>query len=160
MSEVKVDWSLAPKDATEIVKVALAGQKWRNPETKQYWSMNGDFGGYYSENSPIDEGVIFATRPQQKTVADANQEGEKWTHTHDGLFGKSVKCKVLAEYKDRCWVLSDGVGVPDSMHKEDLKLIKPKLTKEAAWLKMQSLIPKHGVTSAYTMVKRDYDITD
>lgn len=71
MKNINVDWNLSPKGATELVKVALIGQKWRNSKTKRYWDMNGDFAGYYGEGSPIDEAEVFATRPQPKTVADA-----------------------------------------------------------------------------------------
>ena len=74
MNEIKVDWKLAPVDATELVKICMGGQRWRNAEKLQYWEMNGDFAGYYSKNSPLDEAKVLATRPQRKTVADAVEQ--------------------------------------------------------------------------------------
>lgn len=72
VNEIEVDWKLAPEGATELVKVCIGGQRWRNPEKLQYWEMNGSFEGYYNKNSPVDEAKVLATRPQQtKTVADA-----------------------------------------------------------------------------------------
>ena len=64
MSKIKVDWGLVPENATELVRVSIGGQRWRNPKNRQYWEMNGDFAGYYSEGSPLDEARVLATRPQ------------------------------------------------------------------------------------------------
>lgn len=96
MNEIKVDWSLAPEDATELVKVCVGGQRWRNAEKLQYWELNGDFAGYYSKNSPLDEAKVLATRPQQtKTVADAVEWNEKVFKSKEW---KNDKCGYIVLY--------------------------------------------------------------
>jgi hypothetical protein len=191
---MNIDWSLAPKDATELVRVALCGQKWRKPETKQYWDMNKDFAGYYSPDSLVDKADVLATRPTEskKTVADAwealkgsspfvegdkddkyiyyykangfvthntkfpddinshfvctreefeaygrEQDGEKWTHID--TYG--IKVSFLVSEPD-----SDG-GIPvlcdDGYYRlydfDELKPIKPTLTKAQAWFTLTGL---------------------
>lgn len=95
---IDANWDLSPDEATELVRVALIGQKWRNPETRQYWDMNKDFAGYYKPNSPLDEAEVLATRPTQiKTVADAvEQEIKKWTHAYNG-----EPCRIVVGESDK-----------------------------------------------------------
>jgi hypothetical protein len=125
MKNINVDWNLSPKGATELVKVALIGQKWRNSKNKQYWDMNGDFAGHYGEGSPIDEAEVFATRPQPKTVAD-DQEGEKWTHV---IKATKEKCRITEGPNDAGQVfIKTEEKLWDCLYIEQLKPIKPKLT--------------------------------
>lgn len=128
MNEIKVDWKLAPVDATELVNVPIGGQRWRNAEKLQYWEMNGDFAGYYSKNSPLDEAKVLATRSQRKTVAGAvEKEDEKLTHTCNGN-----ECKLLAGKHDlfNRMPIQYKSGEYGLVHISDLKPIEPKLTKE------------------------------
>lgn len=100
-------------------------------------------------------------RPTQtKTVADSSQsscsEGEKWTHID--AFGDP--CRILIEEKDNLGyvVILRQSGHYATPAASSLKPIKPTIDESQAWVKMQSLIPKHGVTAAYQMTIQQYEI--
>lgn len=103
MIEIKT-WSVAPKEATELVRVSGGGQRWRNPEKFQYWEMNGDFAGYYVKNSPLDEAKVLATRPKtdSKTVADAYE-----AFPNGWLGSAGNEYKFLNYCKSKGWFFSD-----------------------------------------------------
>lgn len=154
MRDIKVDWSLSPKGATELVTVALIGQKWRNSKTKQYWDMNGDFAGYYGEGSPIDEAKVIAIRPQIAAVADAvasfkatRENLEKIAKDAQGEFVEvdekesEPECThEIRATKEYCYIsegpndsgqvfIKTNKGIWDCLYVEQLKPIKPTITK-------------------------------
>ena len=87
--------------------------------------------------------------PQQKTVAD---EGEKWTHTIDGL-----KVRFLVDGPDEAGevpVASDD-GYYRIFDVDQLEPIKPKLTKSQAWDKICESEHEFDIVNR---IKQMYDI--
>ena len=172
MSEI--NWDLAPEGAVEL-------RLGRVDAISRWFNSDGEAFGSDGWFTPTIEYKTIATRPQQKTVADAyewangewrdgreviwyssdsedfrwgsdktknivctrqqfeayakeqeaKQEGEKWTHTLDG-----VKCRVLVNEPDvdgEVVILLENGRYSCSDPIEDLKPIKLALTKAEAW---------------------------
>lgn len=151
-----IDWNLAPEGATMIIS-SDKELRWANKDGQ--WVFNKVDGWKFLTGNPLKLSCwkVIATRPTQtKTVADAvEQEGEKWTHVYC-----SEKCKVVGEPDSfgRVVILteSDAYFLDKP---ENLKPIKPTLTKAEAWDRMAdsdtSIITFHD---KYEELKEQYDI--
>lgn len=115
---------------------------------EQYVCTRAEFEAYVKEQEDKQEYPPLT----QSLIKEAEQETEKWTHEYHG-----DNCKIVHQEKWQAWIVSEK-GLSKLVPISELRKPKPALTKEQAWVKMQSLIPKYGVTSAYIIVKRDYDI--
>ena len=143
MSEIKVDWSLAPDGAEELVQY-MTRITWRKG-IKIWCAVSGSWCDYVSDWKTI------ATSPQTKTVAD-EQEGEKWTHFYNDEY-----CKIVIETPDKFGeiVIDCEYNGYITCEPSELKPIKPKLTKAEAWDKMS-----HDLNPSlmYQSIMECYDI--
>jgi len=79
------------------------------------------------------------------------EEGEKWTHTYNQ---GEMKCKIIQTKTDfnGCVVVLNDFEEYQLIEPEDLKPIKPKLTKDEAWDMIES------VNGSPDYIKEQYDI--
>lgn len=139
------------EDGEEYVKGNLyQGQKDFDNEYFYLVCTRAEFEAYVKEQED------FVAKVQGDFVGNEEREGEKWTH----ITNSGHKCKIHVKEPDVNGIIivlnSDGEYMRHS--ESALKPIKPKIDESQAWVKMQSLIPKHGVTAAYQMTIQQYDI--
>lgn len=158
-----VNWDLAPEGAKELVQFE-SHVTWRKG-IKIWCMVQQGWRDYVSDFKTI------ATRPTQKTVADAvEQEGEKWTH---GIPPDGIYCKVNhgGEFVNCYLVGRDDMGafvyrIDDQYHstisESNLRPIKPKLTKAQAWDIIQEMHAFEGRSyeNCYLHLFKSYDIVE
>jgi|26BtaG_2_1085354.scaffolds.fasta_scaffold09879_6 TusA-related sulfurtransferase len=132
-----IDWN------DNAVNAVYEFYKWAN--LKHRAGCSADTDKFFSE--------LDVNRPSQtKTVADAEQECEKWTHTLDGR-----KCKIIINKPDvdEDIVVLCKEGDYQIVDHEALKPIKPKLTKAEAW---DILMARQTNSSEVNNIKQKYEI--
>jgi hypothetical protein len=148
-----INWDLAPEGAIEIQK---------DHDDVLYWvNGSGDYWDIGWRTSLHDGWKTIATRqpeypPLTQSLLDEARSEPEWTHTYCG-----DRCRVLFDEPDKhgyMCVLREKSGY-DAVRQDELKPIKPTISKAEAWDKLNSgeyFNAQYGLDQ----IKHDFDITN